>query len=98
VVVERQRHSKVSYRDTDRLEIQVRLYLGDLALRFHDLDNRLKDIMDALLGGLGGQTRNEPVQPIISNDSQIYRAIVEKGTPPGQSHGMGHLIIRKFVG
>jgi hypothetical protein len=50
VVAERLRKSKVSYQENDRLEIQVRLYLCEMALRFHDVDNRLKDIMDALKG------------------------------------------------
>ena len=40
--------AEISYRSTDKLKLKVRLYLKDGALFSNDLDNRLKDIMDAL--------------------------------------------------
>ena len=47
VLLEAER-AEVSYCSTDKLQLKVRLYLKDGALFSHDLDNRLKDIMDAL--------------------------------------------------
>ena len=66
-------------------------------MSFMDIDNRLKDIMDSLQGHVGGTGKKQRLlKPIIQNDSQIYRVIIEKGLPPRQSHGLGHLIIRKY--
>jgi hypothetical protein len=62
----------------------------------HDVDNRLKDILDALQGRAGGPKKKRTLEPIIPNDRQIYRVIMEKGLPPRQSKGFGHLTIRKF--
>ena len=81
----------------DRLSLEVRLYLNALALKFHDVDNRLTDIMDALQGKVGGNGPHAPLlKPLIPNDNQVFRATIEKSLPPGQSHGLGHLIIRKL--
>lgn len=89
----------VSYTADDKLEVEVRLYFDDTKLRFVDIDNRLKDIMDALQGHVGGSGKKQRLlEPIIPNDRQIYRVIAEKGLPPKQSHGLGHLIIRKYRG
>ena len=96
VVTRRQRQSPVSYTVNDKLEVEVRLYLKDSALAVHDVDNRLKDILDALQGRAGGSKNRKPLIPIITNDNQIYRVIIEKLAPPKQSHGLGHLTIRKY--
>ena len=95
-ILKQQQESPVSYRDSDRLEVEVRLYMEDTALRFHDVDNRLKDIMDALQGRAGGTKKKPSLAPIIPNDKQIYRVIMEKAPIPWQSHAFGHLIIRRF--
>src|SRR4051794_8216162 len=43
------------YTEDDKLELDIRLYFGtDRHVAIHDVDNRLKDIMDALQGALGG--------------------------------------------
>jgi hypothetical protein len=91
-----QRAAGVTYDSEDKLHIQVRLYLGKTALRFHDVDNRLKDIMDALQGRVGGPKRITRLKPIIPNDRQIYKVEVEKCPAPPQSRGLGHLIIRRY--
>jgi len=70
---------------------------GDARLAIHDLDNRLKDIMDALQGRAGGSKAQPTLSPVIPNDRQIYRVIIEKKEPPQQSRGLGHLIIRKYI-
>ncbi len=90
--------AEVSYRSTDKLELKVRLYLKDGALFSHDLDNRLKDIMDALQGRAGGSKKVRTLSTIIPNDKQIYRVVIEKARPPKQSKGFGHLIVTKYGG
>jgi hypothetical protein len=87
---------RVSYQPDDRLELIVTLYLDETGLRFHDVDNRLKDIMDALQGRAGGPKSKRHLSPIIPNDHQVFKVSIEKMFPPGQSHGMGHLVIRKY--
>lgn len=91
-----QRKSLVTYLLTDKLEVEVRLYMKGSALELHDVDNRLKDILDALQGRAGGPKHERTLRAIIPNDHQVYRVIVEKSSPPGQSHGRGHLIIRRL--
>ena len=90
--------AEVSYRSTDKLQLKVRLYLKDGTLFFHDLDNRLKDIMDALQGRAGGSKKVRTLLAIIPNDNQIYRVVIEKALPPKQSKGYGHLLITKYGG
>ena len=85
----------VSYQPGDRLQLTIILYLDDAGLRFHDVDNRLKDIMDALQGRAGGPKTKRRLAGIIPNDHQVFRVSIEKMLPPRQSHGMGHLEIRK---
>jgi hypothetical protein len=96
IVLERQRRSPVRYSEDDKLEVAVRLYISGSALSIHDVDNRLKDILDALQGRAGGSKAKRTLLPIIPNDRQIYRVIIEKAEPPHQSKGFGHLTIRKF--
>lgn len=88
----------VSYRPTDKLELKVRLYLKEGPLFSHDLDNRLKDIMDALQGRAGGSKKIHTLSAIIPNDSQVFRIIIEKSLPPKQSKGFGHLLMNKYMG
>ncbi|MFQ5968845.1 MAG: hypothetical protein ACE5MI_14770 [Acidimicrobiia bacterium] len=94
-VLRKQEQRGVVYREKDKLELQVRLYLKGTALRLHDVDNRLKDVMDALQGRLGGPKRIKPRSPIMWNDSQVYRAVAEKRPPSKKSHGHGYLVLRK---
>ena len=96
IVLERQRDSAVQYLQSDKLEVAVRLYISGSALGVHDVDNRLKDILDALQGRAGGPKVRRSLLPIIPNDRQVYRVIIEKAEPPHQSKGFGHLTIRKF--
>ena len=74
--------------ESDQLQLDVALYLENSALKFHDVDNRLKDIMDALQGRAGGTKRKQILEPIIPNDSQVYQVIVEKTIAPKQSKVM----------
>jgi uncharacterized protein YfaA (DUF2138 family) len=85
----------VIYRPNDKLDLIITLYLAAKKIGWHDVDNRLKDIMDALQGRTGGSKSEHPVIAIVPNDHQIYKVTIEKRTPPPQSLGMGHLIIKK---
>lgn len=89
--------AEVSYQSTDKLELKIRLYLKDGPLFFHDLDNRLKDIMDALQGRAGGSKKVRTLSAIIPNDRQVFRIVLEKLLPPKQSKGFGHLIVTKYA-
>jgi hypothetical protein len=88
--------NKVGYSKDDLLEVHAIFYLKNPALRFHDLDNRLKDVMDALQGRLGGQKNIRNYPPIIPNDSQIFKVSAIKMLPPKQSHNFGHVKIIGF--
>ena len=72
--------------------------MDDKALNWHDVDNRLKDIMDALQGRAGGSKKVRALSGIIPNDRQIFRIVIEKSLPPKQSKGFGHLIVTKYGG
>ena len=96
IVAHRQRRSMVRYSTDDKLEVAIRLYISGSALAVHDVDNRLKDILDALQGRAGGSKAKRTLLPIIPNDRQVHRVIIEKAAPPHQSKGFGHLTIRKF--
>jgi len=86
----------IEYRDDDRLELDLKLYLHEKALEIHDVDNRLKDVMDALQGKAGGPKNIQKLKPIIPNDNQIFKVAIEKLYPPKQSHAAGHLTIRQY--
>ncbi|MCJ7784846.1 MAG: RusA family crossover junction endodeoxyribonuclease [Desulfobacterales bacterium] len=90
--------AEVSYRPLDKLELKVRLYLKEGPLFSHDLDNRLKDIMDALQGRAGGSKKVQTLSAIIPNDRQVFRIVIEKSLPPKQSKGFGHLLVSKYGG
>jgi hypothetical protein len=86
----------VTYLPTDRLEVRVQLYLDGSAADIHDVDNRLKDVLDALQGRAGGSKAVRSLSAVVPNDRQIYRVIIEKSVPPWQSRGLGHLWVRKL--
>jgi len=97
VAAETVRTAGVRYTSDDRLELDVRIYLTKPALALHDVDNRLKDIMDALQGHVQGTGKKARALPaLIPNDNQVFRVIIEKQDPPKQSHGQGHVTIRAY--
>jgi Holliday junction resolvase RusA-like endonuclease len=71
----------VKYDSDDLLEVEVVLYLKRGKRHdIHDVDNRLKDILDALQGRFrGGDGRKNR---LIANDNKICRAVVEKRPTP----------------
>ena len=88
-----QQQQGVEYGPEVQLAVEVKLYLRRRALEIHDVDNRLKDILDALQGRAGGSKAARQLRPIILNDRQIYRVTIIKSVPPKQSLGLGHVLI-----
>jgi hypothetical protein len=86
----------IRYTAKDQFDLTIRLYLEDSKLKVVDIDNRVKDVFDALQGHVGGNGKKaRALPPLIPNDCQIFRVTAEKSLPPKQSHGCGHLIIRR---
>ncbi len=83
------------YSEGDWLTVEVQLVMTVAMLQFHDVDNRLKDVLDALQARVGGPKKVRRLAPIIPNDYQILRATVEKVA--GEVLG-GHLTIRRLNG
>lgn len=86
----------VQYEPDDQIEVVVLLYLSKKKrLVIHDVDNRLKDILDALQGRFGshrGRTR------LIEDDRQVWRVLMEKQKIPkkfGDDAG-GRILIRGY--
>jgi Endodeoxyribonuclease RusA. len=85
----------VVYQPNDFLAVSLVLYLDGSALGIHDVDNRLKDVLDALQGRIGGPKIVRQCEPLIANDRQIYRVTVSKMLPPRQSRALGHVTISR---
>jgi len=60
----------VSYPEDAQLAVVVKLYLRGRALEIHDVDNRLKDILDALQGRMGG---SKAVRKFVPSSKMIGR-------------------------
>lgn len=72
----------VQYEGDDLLEVEVLLYLTRGKRHdIHDVDNRLKDILDALQGRFRGYASNKEPR-LIANDNKICRAVIEKRATP----------------
>lgn len=93
-VLEAQTRRGVGYRDADRLELRVGLNLDQRPLDIHEVDERVKDIVDALEGRIAGPRSRRRIAPIIG-DEQIRRIVLEK---VGRSHGraLGSLAISRY--
>ena len=95
---EAQRREGVEYSATDKLEVEIRFHLQGRKLTILDLDNRLKDVGDALQAfiydkGAGG------LKPIIPNDNQIYRLVAEKRLPSkSDREALSTITIRRYSG
>ena len=91
------RTTGVEYRDSDKLEVRdCAVYMDDWSVGFHDVNNRAKDVLDALQGRAGGPKSKRRLPVVIPDDHQIYRLIVGKKAPPRQSHKLGHVTIRRL--
>jgi len=92
----------IEYDQTDQLEVVILLYLSKgKRLAIHDVDNRLKDILDALQGRFGGSKTRGHERRLIENDNQICRVLIEKQKIPKMysDHACdagGKLLIRPY--
>ena len=91
-----QRLSEVHYKEEDRLQIECRLHMNARSLPVHDVDNRLKDILDALQGRAGGPKNKRRLAAIIPNDCQVYRVIFEKLPCASDTDGWGIVTVRRL--
>lgn len=87
----------IKYKPTDRLELRIDFCMPLKQLCMHDVDNRLKDIMDAAQGRMGGPKSRKPVNPIIPNDHQVFKVTIEKKLSSKKNRSMGHLHIMKYA-
>lgn len=93
-VLEEQTRRGVGYRDADRLQIRIGLALDTRPLDVHDIDERVKDVIDALEGRIAGPRSRRRIAPILSDD-QIQRIVLEKA---GRRRGraLGELAISRY--
>ncbi len=90
-VLEAQTSRGVGYRDGDPLELRIALFLGNRPLDIHEIDERVKDVIDALGGHIAGPRSRRRIAPIVPTPEQIRRIVLEKvsywsqrGRPFGQ--------------
>lgn len=93
----------VQYDEQILLDVEVVLYLKRGKRHdIHDVDNRLKDILDALQGRFRGYSANK-LPRLIANDNKICRAVIEKRPTPKffnnrSKDAGGKLTIRAYKG
>ena len=89
----------IQFGPDDRLEVVVLLYLKKGKRHdIHDVDNRLKDVLDALQGRFGGPKSVRTKRRLIKNDNQVCRVVMEKQSIPkmfGDDAG-GRLLLRPY--
>jgi Holliday junction resolvase RusA-like endonuclease len=91
----------IQYEDDELLEVEVVLYLKSGKRHdIHDVDNRLKDILDALQGRFRGYDSSK-AQRLIANDNKVCRAVIEKRPTPKvltnkRKDTGGKLVIRAY--
>ncbi len=94
-VLEAQTFRGVGYRESDRLELRISLYLGQRALDVHETDERVKDILDALEGRIAGRRSHRRIAPIVVG-GQIIRVILEKDARVPRGRPLGQLTISRY--
>lgn len=96
-IVTKQDRTRVRYSDTDKLDVEIRFHLQNPKLTILDLDNRLKDVLDALQGFVGDKGKSQGLRPIIPNDNQIYRLTAEKRLAPKSNRAaLSTIVIRRY--
>jgi hypothetical protein len=94
-VLEAQTFRGVGYRESDQLELRVSIFLGARPLDVHEVDERVKDIVDALEGRIAGRRSRRRIAPIVSG-GQIRRVILEKDTRMLRGRPFGVLAIARY--
>jgi len=64
-VLDVQTRRGVGYRESDQLEVRISLPLGDRPLDIHEIDERVKDVIDALEGRIAGPRSRRRIAPIV---------------------------------
>ena len=99
-VLSAQAKARPRFGPDDKLEVVVLLYLKKgKRIAIHDIDNRLKDILDALQGRFGGPKSARTKQRLIENDNQVCRVVMEKQPIPKKYRNDdvgGRLLIRPY--
>lgn len=95
-VLDAQTRRGVGYRDADRLEIRITLFLRERPLDLHDIDERVKDVIDALEGRIAGPRSRRRIAPIIPSPDQVQRIVLEKAAARGQRGALGELAISRY--
>ncbi len=85
----------VGYRDADRLELRLALALDDRPLDIHAIDERVKDVIDALGGRIAGPRSRRRIAPIVADD-QIARIVLEKTPRRRRGRSLGELAISRY--
>jgi hypothetical protein len=93
-VLEAQTFRGVGYRENDQLELRVSLF-GPRDLDIHEVDERVKDIADALEGRIAGRRSRRRIAPIVSS-GQIQRVILEKDTRTVRGRPLGLITIARY--
>ncbi len=94
-VLEAQTFRGVGYRESDRLELRVTLFLASRPLDVHETDERVKDIVDALEGRIAGRRSRRRIAPIVTG-GQILRIILEKDSRVVRGRPLGLLTISRY--
>ena len=84
----------VGYHDADRLELRVSLALDARPLALDAIDERVKDVVDALGGRIAGPRSQRRIAPIVQDD-QIARIVLEK-TERRSRGALGELAVTRF--
>lgn len=95
-VLDAQTRRGVGYRDADRLEIRITLFLRERPLDLHEIDERVKDVIDALEGRIAGPRSRRRIAPIIPSPDQVQRIVLEKAAARGQRGALGELAISRY--
>jgi hypothetical protein len=94
-VLEAQTFRGVGYRESDQLEMRVSIFLPTRPLDVHDIDERVKDIVDALEGRIAGRRSRRRIAPIVAT-GQIRRVILEKDTRSLRGRPFAVLTISRY--
>ena len=85
----------VGYHDADRLELRLSLALDERPLAVDAIDDRVKDVIDALGGRIAGPRSRRRIAPIVADD-QIARIVLEKTARRGRGRALGELAISRY--
>ena len=94
-VLEAQTFRGVGYRESDQLELRVSIFLPNRPLDVHDIDERVKDIVDALEGRIAGRRSRRRIAPIVAT-GQIRRVILERDTRSLRGRPFAVLTIARY--